>query len=525
MTVESPERGRGPVRSIAIVGGGTAGWMAASYLARRLNHLPISITVIDSSAIGTVGVGEATVPAIRDFFAALELGEPDVLRETSGTIKYGIRFEGWAEPGHSFFHPFGLYGVPARGVAFHHYWLKLRAAGEDLPLGDYCVATQLAEKGLFLPPSERPANDLGVFNFAVHFDAARFAQLLCRLARANRVAHVDARITAVDRDGESGRVTAVRFEDGQTVAADLWVDCSGFRSLLLGEATGVPFVDWRKWLPCDRAIAIPCASQSAPRPFTTATARKAGWQWHIPLQNRVGNGHVYCSDFVSDEEAERTLIGSIGGEPLAEPNRLRFATGHRAQFWAGNVVGLGLSSGFLEPLESTSLTLIQSGLERFVRLFPDRSFDPRLAETYNRQSTLEFERIRDFLLLHYRANRRHGEPFWDAMRAIVPPESLQQRLDAWRSAGEFVRREWDTFQDPSWLSMYAGFGDLPLRYSPLADQFDIATLRDSFARMRSAIATTLSRAEPHAQFLERHHGPREGASTRPAASASASAVS
>lgn len=492
------------IRSIAVVGGGTAGWMAASYLARRLAHLGPAITVVDSAAIGTVGVGEATVPAIRDFFAALELGEPEVLRETEGTIKYGIRFVDWAKWDHAFFHPFGLYGVPARGVAFHHYWLKLRGAGHDIPLADFCLCTQLAERGLFLPPPDRPANDLGVFNFAVHFDAAKFAALLKRLSIANGVAHVDGRIDHVERDAEDGRVVAVALDGGARIEADLWIDCSGFRSLLLGQALEVPFVDWTRWLPCDRAIAVPCeAAVQAHRPMTTATARAAGWQWHIPLRHRIGNGHVYCSSFTDDDAAERVLRDTIEGAPRAEPNRLRFTTGHRARFWDRNVVGLGLSSGFLEPLESTSITLIQSGLERFVALFPDRDMDPRLAATYNRQSVLEFERIRDFLLLHYRANGRHGDPFWDHMRQIAPTEGLAVKLDAWRSGGEFARFEWDTFQDPSWLSMYAGFDDLPARHSPLADQFGVEELRETFDRMKAAIAGTLSHAEPIGAFLAR----------------------
>ncbi|KQN90225.1 tryptophan halogenase [Sphingomonas sp. Leaf231] len=494
-----------PIRSIVIVGGGTAGWMAATFLARRLAHLRLSITVVESSAIGTVGVGEATVPAIRDFFSAVELGEADVLRETEATIKYGIRFAGWKHEGHDFFHPFGLYGVAARGVAFHHYWLKRRAAGDETPLATYCLATQLAERGLFLPPVERPANDLGVFNFAVHFDASKFAALLRRLALANGVAHYDARIIDVRRDGESGHVTAVALDDGTQLAGDLWIDCSGFRSLLLGEALGVPFVDWRRWLPCDRAIAIPCKAAQVHRPFTTATATKAGWRWHIPLRHRVGNGHVYCSDFIDDAGAEDVLLSALEGEPLAQPNRIRFTAGHRARFWDRNVVGLGLSTGFLEPLESTSITLIQSGLERLMPLFPDRGFDPRLADTYNRQSVLEFERIRDFLLLHYSGNARIGEPFWDHVRAISLTDGLQAKLDAWRAAGEFVRREWDTFQDASWLSMYAGFGDLPARRSPMADQVSDADLRDSLTRMRAAIEATLAHAEPHAAFLARVH--------------------
>ncbi|KQU53180.1 tryptophan halogenase [Sphingomonas sp. Leaf339] len=498
---QQPDRA---IRSIVIVGGGTAGWMSAAYLARMLAHLPIAITVIDSAAIGTVGVGEATVPAIRDFLAAVELGEPEVLRETSGTIKYGIRFDGWVAPDKAFFHPFGLYGVPARGVAFHQYWLKLKAAGDDLPIGDYCLATQLAEQGLFLPPPDRPANDLGVFNFAVHFDASKFAAMLRRLSIANRVTHIDGRIDRVERDGEDGRVTAVHLEGDRRVEGDLWIDCSGFRSLLLGEALGVPYIDWRHWLPCDRAIALPCRAAAAPRPFTTATARPAGWQWHIPLQQRVGNGHIYSSDHMSDDEAEHILRANLEGEALAEPNRLRFTAGHRDRFWDRNVVGIGLSSGFLEPLESTSITLIQSGLERLVALFPDRDVDPRLAATYNRQSTLEFERVRDFLFLHYQANGRTGERFWDERRSVALPETLQRKLDAWRSGGEFVRYEWESFQDASWLSMYAGFGDLPPRHSPLADRFDTGALRGTFARMREAIAGTLAHAEPHAAFLARH---------------------
>jgi tryptophan halogenase len=504
MTDDAKDAGGREIRSIAMVGGGTAGWMAASYLARRLSHLLLSITVIDSAEIGTVGVGEATVPAIRDFLAAVELGEPEVLRATEGTIKYGIRFQDWGGRGHGFFHPFGLYGVPARGVAFHHYWLKLRAAGHELPLSSFCLATQLAEQGLFLPPPDNPAGDLGVFNFAVHFDAAKFAALLKTLSLANGVRHVDGRIEQVVRDGGTGNVAAVQLANGSSVGADLWIDCSGFRSLLLGDALRVPFVDWREWLPCDRAIAMPCRSALVHKPMTTATAKAAGWRWHIPLQHRVGNGHVYCSEFTSDDEAERVLRDDLEGEPLAEPNRLRFTTGHRARCWEGNVVGIGLSSGFLEPLESTSITLIQSGLERFVRLFPDRAFDPRLQTAYNRQSTLEFERIRDFLVLHYWANRRFGEPFWDRMRAITLPASLQAKLDAWTAGGEFVRYEWESFQDPSWLSMYAGFGLLPERYSPLADQFSEAELRDTFGRMQAAIGATLRHAEPHQHFVARH---------------------
>jgi tryptophan halogenase len=496
-----------PIRSIVVVGGGTAGWMAATYLSRQLGHLRPEITVVESSAIGTVGVGEATVPAIRDFFAAVGLTDAEVLRETEGTIKYGIRFDGWNAPGHRFFHPFGLYGVPARGVTFHHYWLKLRQAGDPKPLAAYCLAAQLAEQGRCLEPARQPPNDLGVFDFAVHFDASRFAALLRRRAIAAGVTQVDARIEGVERDAITGDVGAVVLDDGRRIGGELWIDCSGFRSLLLGEALGVPYVDWRRWLPVDRAIAVPCRPRdAAPEPFTIATARPAGWQWRIPLRHRIGNGYVYCSDFVDDASAETTLLEGLEGEPLAEPNRLRFTTGHRARFWDHNVVGLGLASGFLEPLESTSISLIQTGLERLVRFFPTRGCDPRLATIYNYQSVLEFERLRDFLLLHYQANGRRGEPFWDHVRATLPTEGLQLKLDTWRASGEFVRREWETFQDPSWLSLYAGFEDLPERPSPLADQFTTAELTATLARMRAAIDATVAQAEPHAAYLARMVG-------------------
>ena len=494
-------RGQGDaIRKIAVVGGGTAGWMAASYLARTLAHANLEIVLIDSSEIGTVGVGEATVPAIRDFLATVGLNDLDVLNATEGTIKLGIRFADWAEPGHRFYHPFGLYGVPARGVPFHQYWLKLRAAGHDLSLADYCLCTQLAEHSRFLSPPERPGSDLGVFDFALHFDASMFASVLRDLSLSLGVSHIDGRIEGFDQDPDNGQVRAVSLADGRSLAADLWIDCSGFRGLLIGEAMGVPYVDWRKWLPCDRAVALGCEPMEAYRPVTTSTARPAGWQWHIPLRHRIGNGYVYCSDYIDDDAAEAVLRSNIEGPALGEARRIRFTPGHRASFWKGNVVAIGLAGGFLEPLESTSITLIQSGLERLVRLFPDRGFDPALAALFDRQSQLEFERIRDFLLVHYCLNRRAGEPLWDRMRTMELPEPLQLKLDAWRAQGELVRYEWESFQDPSWLSMYAGFDVHPRRYNLRADQFDTGELRATFERMRAAVDDTVRLGVPSTDF-------------------------
>jgi len=488
------------IRSIAIVGGGTAGWMAASYLARTLGHANLDITLIDSSEIGTVGVGEATVPAIRDFLATVGLSDAQVLEATEGTIKLGIHFADWAEPGHRFYHPFGLYGVPARGVPFHQYWLKLRSEGDDLSLADYCLCTQLAEHDRFLSPPDRAVSDLGVFDFALHFDASKFASVLRDLSLSLGVTHIDGRIEGVERAPDNGQVSAVRLADGRSVAADLWIDCSGFRGLLIGEALGVPYIDWRSWLPCDRAIALGCEPVKPYRPVTTSTARPAGWQWHIPLRHRIGNGYVYCSDYISDDEAEAVLRANIEGPVMGEARRIRFTPGHRASFWQGNVVAIGLAGGFLEPLESTSITLIQSGLERLVRLFPDRDFDPALSALFDRQSRLEFERIRDFLLLHYCLNRREGDPMWDRMRTMQLPEELQLKIDAWRAQGELVRYEWETFQDPSWLSMYAGFDLYPHRYNVRADQFDTAELRATFERMRAAVDDTVRLGVPGSDF-------------------------
>ncbi|WP_294331500.1 tryptophan halogenase family protein [uncultured Sphingomonas sp.] len=491
-----------PIRSILIVGGGTAGWMAAALLERLLDRQPVTITLLESPDIRTVGVGEATVPAIRDYFRAIGVTEADVLREAKGTAKLGIEFCDWARPGHRFFHPFGLYGIASRGVGFHHYWLKRRMAGDTTPLADFCLATQMAMRDLMMPLAENPPNDLGVFDWAVQFDAGLFARFLARVATARGVRHVEGTVASVQQEGESGFLTGVTLADGSRIEADLFLDCTGFRSLLLGQTLGVPTVDWTHLLPCDRAVAMPCTHGDAFTPYTRSTALAAGWQWRIPLQHRVGNGYVYASAHISDDEAQAVLRGRLEGEALAEPNFLRFTTGHRARLWEKNVVAIGLSAGFLEPLESTSLTLIQSGVERLGTLMPDRGFAPELAEEFNRITALEYARIRDFLLLHYWANDRVGEPMWDAARALTLPEELAHKVSLFRSRGVFARYEWESFRDPSWLSMYAGFDLLPARHDPLADHFTDAELEGAFARMREAIGRAMALARPHQEYLQ-----------------------
>jgi tryptophan halogenase len=490
-----------PIRSIVIAGGGTAGWMAAAALARRFERHAITVTVVESSAIGTVGVGEATVPGIRDFFRDLGISGSEVMQATNGTVKLGIAFEGWRHEGHRFFHPFGLYGAPSRGVQFHQFWIKMRAAGHETPLADYCLCTELAENNLFMPPPEAPRGDLGIFDWAVHFDASLFARFLARRAKAAGVTHIDAKIEGVNLDGESGRIASLALEDGRTIAGDLFIDCTGFRGLLLGQALGIPYVDWTDILPCDRAVAMPCVRGGELTPYTRSTARSAGWQWRIPLQSRVGNGYVYCSRHISDDEAVATLRANLEGEALAEPHLIRFTTGKRERLWAGNCVALGLAGGFLEPLESTSITVIQTGIERLIEFFPDRNFDPLLAEEYNRIADLEYERIRDFLLLHYWGNQRHGEPMWDQVRAQNLPEPLAYKVALWKARGRFVRYQWESFLDPSWLSLYAGLGIFPEAFDPSADFFSVADLDDAFAKMREAIGRARALAVPHEQFI------------------------
>ena len=457
-----------PMR-VLIVGGGTSGWMTAAALARVLPRERVTLRLVESDAIGTIGVGEATVPHIRFFNAKLGFDEADFMRRTRATFKLGIEFRNWGRVGDSYIHPFGAFGTDFGGIAFHHHWLRARDAGRHEALGHWSLPVRAARAGRFAHP-EPPgsASPLATYSYAYQFDAGRYAAYLRAFAEARGVERTEGRITDVETDSDSGRVAAVRLEGGERIEADLFIDCSGFRGLLINETLGVGYDDWSHWLPCDRAWAVPCASDAPLAPYTRATAHDAGWFWRIPLQHRVGNGHVFASRFSDDDTARAALLDQLEGEPLAEPRLLHFRAGKRRAQWAGNVVAIGLASGFLEPLESTSIHLVQLAIGYLVELFPDRGFDPLAAAEFNRIMALEYERIRDFLVLHYHATERDDTPFWDYCRTLDVPDALAYRMALFRERGLVPHYREGMFLDASWLAVYLGQNVVPARHDPLA---------------------------------------------------------
>ncbi|GAW42290.1 Flavin-dependent tryptophan halogenase RebH [Brevundimonas sp. SH203] len=491
------------VRHVAIVGGGTAGWMAAAALARAFHRpggLKVQITLIESEAIGTVGVGEATIPPIRQFVESLGLSEDDFIRSTAATAKLGIAFKDWSGPGSEYFHGFGDYGPVIAGPPWRQYLFRLKAEGRIENLDAWSMPTAMARACKFAPPVDDSRSVLSHYSYAYQFDAGLFARRLRTLAEALGVQRREGRIEGVDRDGENGLVRALRMQDGGEVAADLFIDCSGFRGLLIEQTMQAGYEDWTRWLPCDRAVALPCASTRAPEPLTTARARDAGWQWRIPLQHRVGNGYVYCSDHVDDQTALDDLLGQIESAPLAEPNRLRFVTGRRREAWKGNVVALGLASGFVEPLESTSINLIQTGIGRLLELFPDRTFDPALIREYNRRSAQEFERIRDFIVLHYHLAGREGA-MWDRCRRTPPPDTLAAKIDLFRARGEIALLEDESFREDSWTAVFTGSGVWPKRLSPLVEIEPLEAVERQATQFSQLIARAVASLPDHSHHF------------------------
>lgn len=496
-------RSREPIRSIAIVGGGTAGWMAGAVLAKSLLPGPTEITLIESAEIGTVGVGEATIPPIIRLNEMLGIDENEFLRKTKGSFKLGIEFRDWAALGHRYFHPFGTYGADLRGISFQHHWLRLEKHADAGAIDDYSLPIAAARAGKFVRPSEDPRNVLSRMSYAFHFDASLYGALLRERATAQGVKRIEDRIVDVILRPEDGFVERLQLERCGTIEADLFIDCSGFRGLLIEGALGAGYDDWSKWLPVDRALAVPTEAEDGLVPFTRSTALSAGWQWRIPLQHRTGNGHVYCSQFISDDEAAARLIENLDAQPLDDPRPLRFVTGRRRKQWSRNVVALGLASGFLEPLESTSIHLVQQGLVNLMSLFPDRAFDPATIEQYNRLCAREIEAIRDFIILHYHATARRDSPFWDHVRTMEIPETLAHRIALFRSSGRVFRSDEELFTETSWVAVMLGQGVRPASYDPLADRIPVDELKAQMERIRAVIRRGADAMPRHEEFLRR----------------------
>lgn len=503
-----------PFTHITIVGGGTAGWMAAAALSKVLPP-HYRIRLVESEEIGTVGVGEATIPMIKLFNNALELDEASFLRETQGSFKLGIEFNNWGALGESYIHGFGDIGKDLGVVPFHHYWLKQRQRGQAHSLDAYSISSWACRSNRFMHPlTDRQGSPLSQIAYAYHFDASLYAKFLRRFAQARGVERIEGKIIDVALDPESGHVSHVRTDRGDVVDGQLFIDCSGFRGLLIEQALETGYEDWTHWLPCDRAVAVPCEGTGEITPYTRSTARGAGWQWRIPLQHRIGNGHVFCSRFISEDEATAQLLGNLDGEPLAEPRVLRFVTGKRRQVWNRNVVALGLSSGFMEPLESTSIHMIQTAIARLTGFFPHAGIQQPDVDTFNRHVDEEFLSIRDFLIAHYHVTRRDDTPFWNHCRTMDVPETLQRKLDLFASNGRVFRENNELFAEASWIQVLDGQGLYPAGYHGLVDAVDEEHIGAFLDNVREVVDNCVQAMPGHRAYIERMLGGKQGTTAR-----------
>ncbi|SFP21293.1 tryptophan halogenase family protein [Qipengyuania nanhaisediminis] len=493
------------IEHIVIVGGGTAGWMAAAALSRIREGRNLKITLLESEQIGTVGVGEATIPPFVEFNQALEIDEREMLSATQGTFKLGIQFSNWGQVGESYIHPFGNYGYDIGGINFHQVWHAMRQRGDKRPIQAFNLETMAAYFGRFSRTQDYNRDDLPPMNYAYHIDASRYAGFLRQYAEKYGVVRQEGRVDDVALHPETGFVTCVTLQSGEKIEGDFFVDCSGFRGLLIEQALETGYEEWTHLLPCDRAVALPCNRDdgSPPPPFTKATAHSAGWQWQVPLQHRNGNGHVYCSEFMSDDEAHDILVKNLAGKPTAEPNFLRFVTGRRKKFWNKNVVALGLASGFMEPLESTSIHLINTGVNKLIALLSLDGVNEAQISTYNRLTRKEYERIRDFLVLHYNATRRTDSPFWDYVRTMDVPETLTEKVEIFKANGQVFREEDELFTTTSWAAVMMGQGIAMEGNSPMAD--DVAThMAGEVDEMEKSIRWLVERMPGHGQYLQKY---------------------
>ena len=486
----------GRIHRLVIAGGGTAGWIAACALSHQFHGL-IDIALVESEEIGTIGVGESTIPPIRAFHRLMQIDEREFMRETAAAFKLGISFEGWRRPDEHYFHPFGITGQPTWAAPFHHFWLESRARGMDSALGEYCLESRAAGEKRFALGGQPEAN------YAYHLDAGIYARFLRRISERRGVRRIEGRISEVRQHPESGFVESLVLESGEVVEGDLFVDCTGFRGLLIEQTLRTGYEDWNQWLPCDRAVAVQTQLTGPAVPYTRAIAHESGWRWCIPLQHRAGNGRVYASAHLSDDEATACLLQEVDGAPIVEPRVIRFRTGRRRQVWNRNVVALGLSSGFVEPLESTSIHLIVTGVVRLIQMFPDGGISQELVDRYNDEARSELEHVRDFIILHYHANQR-DEPMWRACREMAVPDSLARRITLFRDRAHVWLAEDELFRLDSWIHVMLGQGIEPRRHHPVTRAISDADLRRLLDSVRGGLAPAVAAMPPHQQFLQQY---------------------
>jgi tryptophan 7-halogenase len=494
------------IENIIIVGGGTAGWMSAAALSRIRAGRAVNITLVESEDIGTVGVGEATIPPFVEFNQLLGVDEREMLAASQGSFKLGIQFVNWGKLGDSYIHPFGDYGYHMGGVAFHHIWHKMRQAGDKRPIQAFNIETMAAYFGRFARTEDYQRDDLPPVNYAYHLDAGRYARFLRKFSEARGVVRREGKVKDVTLDGESGFVSSITMDDGAIIKGDLFIDCSGFRGLLIEQALKTGYEDWSNYLPCDRAVALPCKREdgSGPLPYTRATAHSAGWQWQVPLQHRNGNGHVYCSSFMGDDEAHDILVKNIAGKPGAEPNFLRFTTGRRKKFWNKNVVSLGLASGFMEPLESTSIHLVNSGINKLIALLSLDGITQVQEDAFNRLTGKEYARIRDFLILHYNSTTRDDSEFWNHCRTMAVPESLTEKIELFRANGQIFREDDELFTETSWAAVMMGQGIMMGGHNAMADALKQAETAEELDEIEQSIRFVVQHMPEHGDYLKKY---------------------
>lgn len=488
------------IRKLLIIGGGTAGWMAAAAFSRALRNNYCEVALIESDEIGTVGVGEATIPELQVFNRLVGVDEDEFLKYTKGTFKLGIQFIDWSQIGESYFHTFGSLGRDIEGIKFHHYWLKLRKMDPSANLSDYSLASLACQKKRFMRPINAGNSPLSSIAYAYHFDAGRYAQFLRELSESRGVARTEGKVATV-KQHDNGFIKSVTLEDGTVHEADFFVDCSGFRGLLIEETLKTGYMDWTPYLPCDRAVTIASEGTEDPVPYTKAHAQTAGWQWKIPLQHRVGNGHVFSSEFMSEDEATSTLLKNLDGKALGDPKLLKFVTGKRKKVWNKNCLALGLSSGFMEPLESTSIHLIQATLSRFITMFPGKLCDEEDVDEFNAQADFTVDRIRDFLILHYYATRRNDSEFWSYCRTMKIPDTLQKKLDLFKKNGRIFRFNGELFSEVGWFQVMNGQGIRPNAYHPMVDIIDDELFLGRMDNIKTVIGACVEEMPYHKDFI------------------------